>query len=143
MDVSGKGRVGRIEKKDTRGGPMIRFSLAESKNTKDAATGNWQEKTTWWNCTLFGKRPGQEGGYDMASGFLDQVEVGDMLYVTGSVEMNEWQGSDGTIKKEPQLIVRTFFPGRRKQQRVSQPATAAQTNVDSFGEVTSDDDWLK
>ena len=82
--VSMVGRVGKMGDNAFRtlpsGVPCLSFSVALSSYTKDAA-GNLTEKTTWVDCTYFGKS---------ALGIQPYVRTGTLLGVHGRLDMSEW-----------------------------------------------------
>jgi single-strand DNA-binding protein len=76
------GRVGRdAELKTTVGGTTLaNFAVASSRKY------NGEEKTTWFDCTLFGKR---------AESLAQYIKKGDQIAVAGSCELQTWVGGDG------------------------------------------------
>lgn len=94
------GNLGRDpELKMTQGGtPLLRFSLAVTKIWKDKS-GEKKEKTTWINCTIWGK---------MAEVGEKIMRKGSSVLVEGELDINEYTDKDGVKKTSPQIVV-SFF----------------------------------
>ena len=73
------GNVGNCELRDAGGTPVMAFSVATS--TKD---GKGNENTTWWNCSLFGKR---------ASTLAPMVTKGKAVLVSGVAQLRKYETS--------------------------------------------------
>jgi single-strand DNA-binding protein len=76
------------------GTAITTFSLATSR--KD---GQGNEHTTWWRCTVFGKR-----GETVAQYF----HKGDPILVQGEPSLREYVANDGTTKTSAEVIVNDF-----------------------------------
>lgn len=73
------------------GDPVCSFSVAVSSGYGD------KKKTSWANCSLFGKS---------ASGSLpDYLKKGTQVAVSGELTLDEWQGNDGTAQKSLKIKV--------------------------------------
>lgn len=66
------------ERKQTQGGALLAFSVAESVGWGD------NKKTNFWNCALFGKKAEGE--------FIDYLQKGTKVKVVGEVSFNEKDG---------------------------------------------------
>jgi single-strand DNA-binding protein len=90
------GHLGRDpETKHSQSGTTITtFSIATSR--KD---GQGAEHTTWWRCTVFGKR-----GETVAAYF----RKGDPILVQGEPSLREYVANDGTPKTSAEVIVNDF-----------------------------------
>lgn len=75
------------------GSPVASFSLATSRKRKDGET------TTWWRCTLFGKRAEVLVGY---------LHKGDPVLVSGEPYQREWVDKEGATRLSLELDVRDF-----------------------------------
>ena len=65
---------------------------------------NGEDKTTWFNCVAFGK----------TAEFISQYfEKGKPIYVTGRVEVNQWETQAGEHRADLQVVVdrAQFVPG--------------------------------
>jgi single-strand DNA-binding protein len=76
------------------GTAITTFSIATSR--KD---GQGAETTTWWRCTVFGKR-----GEVIAQYF----RKGDLILVQGEPSLREYTANDGAAKTSAELIVNDF-----------------------------------
>lgn len=77
------GRVGREpEMRTTQGGmSVLSFPVADSKKIKG------EEKTTWYDCTMFG---------DRGVALQQYIRKGDQITVTGEHELQTWDKDDGS-----------------------------------------------
>ncbi len=77
------GRIGREpEMRTTASGTQIlSFPVADSKKVQGA------EKTTWFDCAIFGNR---------AAALQQYIQKGDQVVVTGEMELQTFQKNDGT-----------------------------------------------
>lgn len=93
------GRLGREpEVRDLQSGDKLAtFSMALSKSWKDKQ-GNKQEKTTWINCSVFGKQ---------AEVIQKYVNKGDLLYIEAEFQIDEVE-KDGQKRQFPKFIVKNF-----------------------------------
>lgn len=73
---------------------IVSFSVATSKGKKQ--DDGWVNKTTWWNCTAFGKTGESVGNY---------VHSGNLVLVSGEAELDEWEAKDGTTRQTLKVIV--------------------------------------
>ncbi len=79
------GHVGRNpEFKDVARG-LTTFSVAVSHGKK--VNGEWENSTTWVNIKIWG---------EWGKKLMDKVFKGDLVQVTGNLEMESWTGTDGT-----------------------------------------------
>lgn len=77
------GRIGRDpEMRTTASGTQIlSFPVADSKKVRDV------EKTTWYECSIFGAR---------AAALQQYIRKGEQITVSGSHELQTWDKDDGT-----------------------------------------------
>lgn len=66
--------------------PVANFRFAASRRKK-AADGTWGDETTWWTVTAFG---------NLAEDVKAGVAKGDLLVVSGRLEIREADGPDGS-----------------------------------------------
>ena len=93
------GRLGKDpEVRDLQSGDKLAsFSLALSKSWKDK-DGNKQEKTTWINCSVFGKQ---------AEIIQKYVKKGDLLYIDAEFQVDEYE-KDGQKRQAHKFVVKNF-----------------------------------
>lgn len=77
------GRIGREpEMRTTQGGmAVLSFPVADSKKVKGV------EKTTWYDCAIFGAR---------AEALQQYIRKGEQIYINGEHELDTWDKDDGT-----------------------------------------------
>ena len=92
------------ERKQTQGGAMLVFSVAESVGWGD------NKKTNFWNCALFGKKAEGE--------FIDYLQKGSKVKIVGEVSFNE---KDGKSYNSIRVIDVELVGGRSESQQQSQP----------------------
>ena len=109
------GHLGRDpETKHSQSGTTITtFSIATSR--KD---GQGNETTTWWRCTVFGKR-----GEVVAQYF----RKGDPILIQGEPSLREYTANDGTPKTSAEVVVNdfAFVKGRKDADSDYRPAPQA------------------
>lgn len=80
----------------TQGGtPYMKFGLATSETWKDKE-GERQEKTTWHNIIMWGKR---------AEGLAPHVRKGDIVSVQGKIDINEYEDREGVKRKGISIVI--------------------------------------
>ena len=86
------GRIGRdAELRTTAGGmEVLSFPVASSKKVKG------EERTTWFECAIFGKR---------AQSLSNYIQKGGQIVVTGSCELDVYQKNDGTTGAKIKVMV--------------------------------------
>jgi len=91
-NITISGRIGRdAELRTTQGGmQVLSFAVASSKKVKG------EEKTTWFDCSLFGQR---------AMSLQPYIVKGGQLVVSGSIELQTFQKNDGTQGAKIQVFV--------------------------------------
>ena len=122
------GRIGREpEMRTTAGGTQIlNFPVADSKKVQD------NEKTTWFDCAIFGQRAVSAQQY---------IQKGDQICITGEMELQTWDKDDGTKGFKCAVAVSNFgfvygnnraeSPAPQPQQRNNQPQQAGGFNQQS------------
>lgn len=93
------GRLGKDpEVRDLQSGDKVAsFTMALSKSWKDK-DGNKQEKTTWINCSVFGKQ---------AEVIQKYVKKGDLLYVESELQVDDYE-KDGQKRQAHKFVVKNF-----------------------------------
>lgn len=74
------------------GKPQVTFTVANNRST-----GQEQQTTTYFRCIWFG---------DVAGKLAQYLTKGKPVFVVGPVELNEYEGSDGTKRASIQIVVR-------------------------------------
>lgn len=83
--------------KHTSGGnTVLKFKVAASERYKDNS-GEWQEKTEWVPCVLWGKR---------AEGLAPHMKKGKKVYVEGKFTTRSWEADDGSKRHMSEVNVR-------------------------------------
>jgi single-strand DNA-binding protein len=109
------GRLGRdVETRNTESTTIAKFSVATTEKYKD------QELTEWHNCVAFGRLAEICGEY---------LQRGQLVYVEGRIQTNEWSDKKGFKHKDKDVIVAAMKmldrPGQRddRPQREERPPT--------------------
>jgi len=88
------------------GKPVTNFSLATNR-TYTGADGEKVEKTTWFKVTCWNK---------LAETVNQYLAKGRQVYVEGRVELQEWEGEDGTKRSSMGIIANSVvFLGKREE----------------------------
>lgn len=117
------GHLGRdVELKSLPDGTTVaNFSLATERKRRD------KEVSTWWRCTLFGKR-----GETLAQ----YLHKGDPVLIQGEPSLRAYTAKDGSERQSLEVDVRewAFVGGKGERQApvASQPRTDFQAPVDDF-----------
>jgi single-strand DNA-binding protein len=86
------GRLGRDPELrfSTSGMAVAEFSVAVTRKVKD------EDETTWFDCVSFGEQ---------AENYCEDFIKGSRIIVIGRIEVKEYTGKDGTLKKKTQIVV--------------------------------------
>ena len=107
------GHLGRDPEQKTlpSGDSLVTFSVATSRKRRD------EEATTWWNCTLFGKRGETAARY---------LRKGDPVHVWGEPVLRPYTARDGSQKAALEVTVDgfTFLRGKDSDQSPQEPRGA-------------------
>jgi single-strand DNA-binding protein len=90
--ISVTGRIGRDSELRflPNGDPILSFSIADDVGYGDKKT------TTWWNCSLFGKR---------GEALQPHTMKGQQVVVFGMAQMREWTNKDGIKQLSPDIRI--------------------------------------
>ena len=92
------------------GDPVCSFSVAATESWTDKA-GQKQERTEWFNVTVFGKR---------AKTAADYLAKGRQVYVEGKLQTDEWTDKDGGKRRSVKVIAQNIvFLGSKGEKRDS------------------------
>ena len=96
------------------GTAVAKFSLATSRKRKDG------EVTTWWNCTLFGKR---------GEAIAQWLHKGDPVLIQGEPYLRSYTAKDGSERQSLECDVKewTFVSSKGERQEGSGYAAPAQS----------------
>ena len=79
------GRVGQAPIVRNSSSKIVSISLATSRSFKPANSTEWQEETTWHNCTTFGTIAER----------AEKFQKGDLVLVVGEIRTRKYTGNDG------------------------------------------------
>lgn len=105
------GRLGRDPELKVAGGgtSVVNFGLATDESRKDK-NGEKQKQTTWHQIVVFGKQAEVAGQY---------LKKGAQIYLEGKIQIREYTGKDGEIKKVFEIVCDNFRMlggGERKEE---------------------------
>lgn len=95
------------------GTAVLRFNVACNGRVR-TPEGEWQDRTEWVRCTVFGKR---------AETLANHLKKGTRVYVDGRLEARPWTDQQGQVRAGLEVVADTveFFPTRDAD---GQPAPA-------------------
>lgn len=76
------------------GSAFLRFNIAANLRTRGEG-GEWQDKTEWVRCTVFGAR---------AESLANLLKKGTRVYADGRLEARPWTAQDGTVRAGLELV---------------------------------------
>ena len=87
------------------GTATLRFNVASNFRAK-AQSGEWEDRTEWVRCTVFGQR---------AESLSSLLRKGQRVYVSGRLEARPWTDQQGNVRAGLELIAETveFFSPRQ------------------------------
>ena len=88
-----QGRITEPQMKDANGQAVLEFSIASNDGTRD------EKHTTFVKASIWGKR---------AESVKDLFSKGARVTVCGSLKQREWEGRDGTTRKDLEMRVDQF-----------------------------------
>jgi single-strand DNA-binding protein len=119
----------------TQGTPVCNLSIATSEKRKDK-TGEWQDQTTWFRVTLWGRQA------ELASQYLSK---GRPVYVEGRLRVEEWTDRDGKPRytlevhgTDMQFIGAGPGAGERMEEPSAEKAAAAEPIPEQTGLAEDD-----
>lgn len=86
------------------GAAYVKLSIATSKRYK--VNGNWEDRTTWWRATGFGKQ---------AETIAQNFNKGDEIQVTGETALAEFVDRDGVKRSVLELDIAIWKFGSKKK----------------------------
>ena len=86
------------------GAAVANFSLATNESWKDA-NGEFQDKTEWHRCVMFGKSAELAG---------DLLKKGQLAYIEGKLQTRNWEDKDGVKRYTTEVVCDMFTMLGRK-----------------------------
>ncbi len=86
------------------GNAVTTFSLATNESWKNA-DGNYEDKTEWHRCVLFGK---------MAETANEFVKKGQLIYLDGKLRTRSWEDNSGNKRYTTEVVAERFTMLGRK-----------------------------
>ena len=83
---------------------LAKFGAVHNKNKK--VNGDWESTSFFVNVVGFGKKGQMIGDED--------PQPGDVVYISGSLDPNEYTSRDGEVKSSNQIVARTVIMIQRK-----------------------------
>jgi len=99
------------------GSSILSFGIAVTERRRNNQTGEWEERSNYFDCTMFGTR---------AESLSRYMHKGDKIALEGRLQWRQWQDSQtGQNRSKVDIIVNEveFMSGRRQEQ---QPQPVAQ-----------------
>jgi single-strand DNA-binding protein len=121
------------------GSPMANFGLAVNRKWQNRATGEWDEKTSFFDVKMFGS---------LAENVAESLPKGARVVVTGRFEQETWETQEGDKRSKIVVIADEVSPSLRwatvqveKNERSDKSlASAAATVGRAFGEDKADEE---
>ena len=126
------GNIGKIDSGTTQNGKKwCRFTVAYNKKVKNAQ-GNYEQKTTWFNCTAWEKTA------EFAEKYLQK---GKMCFVEGEIDFHKYKDQNGVEQNTHTILVTNCFPHvwPDKIEQVQQPQQ--QATAQQIGHSESPQNW--
>jgi single-strand DNA-binding protein len=103
------------------------FSVAVSERWKDKTSGEFKEKTEWFNVVAWRK-----------DWLANQITKGDLVFVAGKIETRSYEGKDGQKRYISELNADSVLPlhGRKAEHA---PAATSPPSADTPAEPIDDD----
>lgn len=109
------------ELKFTQGGRAVcNFGVATEHRFKAKDSNEWESRTTWVNCVLWG---------DAAENFAASCSKGDRVIAVGRLEQRSWETPEGDKRTVSELIVDEVGPSARWAVATVQKVNKTQTAV--------------
>lgn len=109
------------------GDKLATFSMALSENWKDKS-GEKQSKTTWINCSVFGKQ---------AEIIQQYVHKGDLLYIEAKVQVDQYE-KEGVKMTATKFVIKNFtMLGSKNESAPTAPGTPAGSGHPSMSSAST------
>lgn len=101
------------------GSAFLRINVASNYRAKNEA-GEWEDKTEWLRCTLFGNR---------AESLAERLTKGSRIYLDGRLEARPWTDREGGVRAGLEITVDTIdFMSPKQDGAVTPNRTPADDN---------------
>lgn len=77
------------------GDPIVSFRFVSSKSKRNRETNEWDDESTWFRVTCFGK---------LGERIVDKAVKGARLLVVGSMKQTEWTANDGSTRTSLEIV---------------------------------------
>lgn len=78
------------------GTAVLKFSVAVNDRKKNQSTGEWEDVTSFVDCTMFGRR---------AEALESRLRKGVKVFVAGRLRQDTWETEDGSKRSKLEVIV--------------------------------------
>ena len=110
VEISGN-LVRDAEMRSSRSGmAVLKFSVAVNNRRKNSQTDEWEEVTSYVDCTMFGRR---------AEALESRLLRGTKVFVAGRLKQDTWEADDGSKRSKLEVIVEDIELGEWKSGGVS------------------------
>ena len=109
------------------GAPFLRFNVASNFRAR-TPEGQWEDKTEWVRCTVFGQR---------AESLNQHLKKGQRVFVDGRLEARPWTDQQGNERAGLEIVAETveFMSARNEDGGQQQQARPAQRGSSDAGEL--------
>tara|TARA_B100000900_G_scaffold394701_1_gene392355 strand:+ start:86 stop:514 length:429 start_codon:yes stop_codon:yes gene_type:complete len=114
------------------GAAVANFNLATNESWKDA-NGDFQDKTEWHRCVMFGKSA------ELAGNLLKK---GQLVFTEGKLQSRNWEDKDGIKRYTTEVVCEMFTMLGRKMDNESNQSPGSFSRPEQKTENTPDDEDL-
>ena len=114
------------------GAAVANFNLATNESWKDA-NGEYQDKTEWHRCVMFGKSA------ELAGNLLKK---GQLVFTEGKLQTRNWEDKDGVKRYTTEVVCEMFTMLGRKMDNENNQSSGSFSSPEQKIEDKSDDDDL-
>lgn len=108
------------ELRSTGGGLSVaNFSVAVNERVKSTATGEWEDRANYIDCTMFGRR---------AEALAQYMTKGTKVTIEGKLRWSQWE-KNGEKRSKVEVVVDEVELMARGEKRVAEPSAAHQGSV--------------
>lgn len=111
------------------GSALLRFNVASNYRAK-SESGEWEDRTEWVRCTVFGKR---------AETLASLLKKGTRVYADGRLEARPWTDQQGNVRAGLELIASDVEFASSRQDDPMTPRNTVNRQPAAAG-VSDDDD---
>lgn len=114
------------------GAAVANFNLATNESWKDA-NGDYQDKTEWHRCVMFGKSA------ELAGNLLKK---GQLVFTEGKLQSRNWEDKDGIKRYTTEVVCEMFTMLGRKMDNENNQSPGSFSGSEQKTENTPDDEDL-